>query len=98
MDTPEPFPGESAAREEALGAGWHQAEVGGSSWALLFESAEDEDLTLRVYPSFFLEGVRPAFLLVEPSKGTRRGPRWACRSGSFRGTGGSPRPRRRGSF
>ena len=63
MDTPELFPGEAAVREKVLGAGWW--ETVGNGWALLFESLEGADLTLRVYPSFFLEDVMPVFLLVE---------------------------------
>jgi len=68
MDTPELFPGEAEVREEVLAAGWSEAEDG-NLWVLLFASPEDEDLTLRVYPSFFLEGVRPAFLVVETLDG-----------------------------
>ncbi len=78
------FPEESRVREEATLAGW--SETVGNGWALVFESPEDERLTLRVYPSFFEEEVTPTFLTVE----TRREPRWACRSGS---ASGFPHPR-----
>ena len=67
MGTPELFPGESEIREKVLGAGW--AETIGNGWALVFASPDDENLTLRIYPSFFLEGVTPAFLLVETLDG-----------------------------
>jgi hypothetical protein len=67
MGTPELFPGESAVREEVLDAGW--SETVGNGWALIFESPEDANLTLRAYPSFFEEGVEPAFLLVETLDG-----------------------------
>ena len=58
------FPEESRVREEATLAGWSE-----TGWALLFESPEDELLTLRVYPSFFTEEVTPAFLVVETLEG-----------------------------
>ncbi len=67
MGTPEALSGESTIREEVLGAGW--SETVGNGWALVFESPEDENLTLRVYLSFFLEGVTPAFLIVETLEG-----------------------------
>ena len=67
MSTPELFPGESRVREEATLAGW--SETVGNGWALVFESPEDANLTLRVYPSFFEEEVTPAFLAVETLDG-----------------------------
>ena len=67
MDVPELFPGEAAVREMAVRAGW--SPTTGNGWALLFESPEDADFTLRAYPSFFLESVTPAFLLVETLEG-----------------------------
>ncbi len=67
MGTPELFPGELRVREEVLDAGWTQTV--GNGRALVFAGPEDENLTLRVYPSFFLEDVSPAFLIVETLEG-----------------------------
>ena len=67
MSTPELFPEESRVREEAALAGW--SETVGNVWALVCANPEDERLTLRVYPSFFEEGVTPAFLIVETLDG-----------------------------
>jgi hypothetical protein len=67
MDTPELFPGESAVREMAVRTGW--LPTTGNGWALVFESPEGANLTLRVYPSFFEEVVTPAFLVVETLDG-----------------------------
>jgi len=58
------FPEESRVREEATLAGWRETEV-----ELVFLDPENEHLTLRVYPSFFEEGVTPAFLTVETLDG-----------------------------
>ena len=63
MDSPELFPGEREFREEAARAGWSPSV--GNGWAAVFESPDDEAVTLRAYPSFFEAGVRPAFLVVE---------------------------------
>jgi hypothetical protein len=67
MDAPEMFPGEHEVREEALRAGW-SASVG-NGWAAVFVSPDEDGVTLRAYPSFFEEGVRPAFLIVETLDG-----------------------------
>jgi hypothetical protein len=67
MGTPEMLPGERMVREEAARAGW-SASVG-NGWAAVFESPEDEGLTLRAYSSFFEAGVGPAYLLVETLDG-----------------------------
>jgi hypothetical protein len=67
MGTPELFPGESEVRQKVLGAGW--SETVGNGWALVFESADEANLTLRVYPSFFDEDATPAFLIVETLEG-----------------------------
>jgi hypothetical protein len=67
MDTPELFPGEHEVREEAARAGWSPST--GSGCALLFESPDDDRVTLRAYASFFEAGVRPAFLIVETLDG-----------------------------
>jgi hypothetical protein len=96
MDTPGLFPGEHVVREEAAQAGWTPST--GNGWAAVFVSPEGDSVTLMAYPSFIEAGVRPAFLLVETSMATRRGPRWGCRSGSPRRTSGSPHPRRPGFF
>jgi hypothetical protein len=94
MDTPELFPGEHKVREEAARAGWSTSV--GNGWAALFESPDDDNVTLRAYASFYEAGVRPAFLLVETLDGDpTRAPRWGCRSGSAHGF---PRPRRRWHF
>jgi hypothetical protein len=60
MDTPELFPGGHEVREEALRAGW-SASVG-NGWAAVFESPEDEVLTLRAYASFFERASGPRTL------------------------------------
>jgi hypothetical protein len=67
MGTPEPFPGEAGVRKNVIGAGW--SPTVGNGWALVFQSPEDENLTLRVYPSFFEADVTPAFLVVETLDG-----------------------------
>ena len=73
MATSELFPGESGVRQQVIEAGW--SETIGNGWALVFEGPENENLTLRAYPSFFLEGVTPAYLIVETLEGDpQRGP------------------------
>ena len=67
MATSELFPGESGVRQQVIEAGW--SETIGNGWALVFEGPENENLTLRAYPSFFLEGVTPAYLIVETLEG-----------------------------
>ena len=63
----------SEVRQQVRDAGW--SETVGNGWALVFEDPEDENLTLRVYPSFFEEGVTPAYLIVETLEGgPLRGP------------------------
>ena len=104
MDTLELFPGEARVRDEVLDAGW--SETVGNGWALVFAGPEDSlgyDLTLRGYPSFFLEDVSPAFLLVETLEGDPvRAPRgcgpgrWLLRQAPRAGgRGGFRRGRRR---
>jgi hypothetical protein len=67
MGTPELFPGEHEVHEEAARAGWSPSV--GNGWAAVFESPDDDGVTLRAYASFFEAGVRPAFLLVETLEG-----------------------------
>ena len=56
--------GEERVREEVTFAGWKETEV-----EFVFVDPENEHLTLRVYPSFFVEGVTPAYLIVETLDG-----------------------------
>ena len=67
MYTLEMFPGEHGVSEEASRAGWSPST--GNGWAAVFESPEDDGLTLRAYASFFEAGVRPAYLVVESLDG-----------------------------
>ena len=67
MSTQKLFPGESALREMAAGAGWSPSV--GNGWTAVFVSPDDDSVTLRAYASFFEAGVRPAFLLVETLDG-----------------------------
>jgi hypothetical protein len=73
VSTPELFPGEAILREMATQAGWSPST--GNGWAAIFVSPHNENATHRTYASFFLEGVAPAFLLVETLEGDpERGP------------------------
>jgi hypothetical protein len=73
VNTPELFPGEAALREMATQAGWSPST--GNGWAAIFVSPYSKNVTLRAYASFFLEGVAPAFLIVEALAGDpERGP------------------------
>ncbi len=62
------FPEEAEVRQAVYDSGWLEAEFG-NAWALVFETLEYENLTLRAYPSFYLEDVEPAFLIVETLHG-----------------------------
>jgi hypothetical protein len=61
MDTPELFPGEHGVHEMAAQADWSPSI--GNGFAAVFESSDDDSVTLRAYASFFEAGVRPAFLI-----------------------------------
>ena len=67
MDAPELFPGEATLREMATRAGWSPST--GSGWAAIFISPYNENVTLRAYASFFLEGATPAYLIVGTLEG-----------------------------
>jgi hypothetical protein len=67
VNTPEQFPGEGSVREMATQAGWSPST--GNGFAAIFVSPYNENVTLRAYASFFLEGVAPAFLIVETLEG-----------------------------
>jgi hypothetical protein len=62
MDSSELFPGEHEVSEEAAQAGWSPSI--GNGWAAIFESPEDDSLTLRAYASFFEAGVPPEWVLA----------------------------------
>lgn len=73
MNSPELFPSEAALRKMATQAGWSPS--AGNGFAAIFVSSYSENVTLRAYSSFFLEGVTPAYLIVETLEGDpERGP------------------------